>query len=103
MRKPHWESPFHLAGKILREEIRLRGFSVREHYRKLVGNHVPIPTRYAPMRHNVFRREIQNFAQTVIISKRRFILRNFAELTVQSLDNIRRIILAIQPQTTKKK
>lgn len=95
--------PFHLAGKILREEIRLRGFSVREHYRKLVGNHVPIPTRYAPMRHNVFRREIQNFAQTVIISKRRFILRNFAELTVQSLDNIRRIILAIQPQTTKKK
>ncbi len=39
---------FSARGKILREEIQLREFSVREHYRKLVGNQVPILTRYAP-------------------------------------------------------
>lgn len=58
---------------------------------KLIGNHVPISTSYAPMRHDIFRRKLQNFLQTVIVSKRRLVFGNLAELTVESLDNIRRI------------
>ena len=83
-------------GAGFREPCRQRGIfsyrlSVFKKYPQLIRHHIPVSANHRPVIHDILRRKIQHFPQRVIVRKRRFVLRDLPELSVQSFDDIRRI------------
>ena len=66
-------------------------FPVREQNVQLAEDHVPIVAPGMPMLYHPLGRQIQHPAQWIVIGKRRLVLSNLPELTVQALNNIRRV------------
>ncbi len=58
---------------------------------QMVQYHFPFPVSLGPLFDNIIRRQIQHFTQAVVIREHRLCLRDFAELPVQPLNNVRRV------------
>ena len=52
---------------------KLSGFSLGEKDVQMADNHVPVSTSCRPVFDNLFRRQIQNFAQGIVVYKGRFV------------------------------
>ena len=72
----------------------LRGsacLAVGEHDLQLAEYHVPILAPGVPMLDNPLGGQIQHPTQRIVIGERRLVLRDLPELTIQTLDNVRRV------------
>ena len=67
------------------------GGALREHQLQLAEHQVPVLAAGVPVLHTLLRGQIQHPAQGIVISKRRLVLCNLPELTVQALDDVRRV------------
>ena len=65
--------------------------AVREHDLQLAEYHVPILASCVPMPDDPLGCQIQHPPQRIVIGERRLVLRDLTELTVQTLDDIRRV------------
>ena len=58
---------------------------------ELVRNHIPVSTNSAPMFDNVLRSKIEYLSERIVVCEGRLVLSDLPELSVQTLDNVRRI------------
>ena len=65
--------------------------AVGEHDRQLTEHHVPILAPCVPMFDDPLGGQIQHPTQRIIIGERRLVLRDLTKLTVQALDDVRRV------------
>ena len=65
--------------------------AVGEHDLQLAEHHVPILAPGVPMPDDPLGCQIQHPTQGIVIGERRLVLRDLPELTIQALDDIRRV------------
>ena len=81
--------PFHPVGNTISRGSAC--LAVGKHNLQLVENHVPILTPGVPMLDNPLWGQIQHPTQRIVIGKRRLVLCDLPELTVQSFDDVCRV------------
>ena len=64
---------------------------VSEHDLQLTEDHIPVLAPGVPMFYNSLGCQVQHPTQRIVIGKRRLVLRDLTELTVQALDDVRRV------------
>lgn len=68
------------------------GLAVLEHELELSQNHVPISTSDGPVLDNFPAGQVEHLSQGIIVGEARLVLGKLAELAVQALDDIGRVI-----------
>ena len=67
------------------------GLAVLEHELELGQNHVPISTSASPVLDNFPAGQVEHLTQGIVVGEAGLVFCNLAELTVQTLNNIRRV------------
>ena len=65
--------------------------AVGKHDLQLAEHHVPILAPGVPMLHDSLGCQVQHPPQRIVVGKRRFVLGDLSELTIQPFDDVRRV------------